>query len=280
MATYDDYDGVFFTIQSLRMHSLQNVDFKYEFIVLDNNPNSESGKETRRFVTQKLGDLGKYIPYPLKATTFNKYQTIKHCSGEYCLILDCHVLLATNALQRLVDYMSSQECDEKDLLQGPLWYDDLRHVSTHFEPVWRGQMYGIWATNHEAYNRGEPFEIPMQGMGLCAFHTRHFPVINQHFRGFGGEEGYIAEKFRMNGGKNLCLPWLKWNHRFARPLGVKYPLVMEDKIFNYYLGWGEIYGKDSKKIEEIEEHFLKEIKSWKREKYREIRERAFALLEK
>ena len=278
MATYDDYDGVYFTIQSLRINSLQNVNFDYEFIVLDNNPNSASGKETRRFVTQKLGNCGKYIPYPLKPTTFNKYQTLNHASGDYCIILDCHVLLESNTLSTLIAYMSSNECNEKDLLQGPLWYDDLKHVSTHFEPVWRGQMYGIWATNTEAYNKGEPFEIPMQGMGLCAFHTKHFPIINSHFRGFGGEEGYIAEKFRIHGGRNLCLPWLKWNHRFARPSGVKYPLTLEDKIFNYYLGWGEVYGKNSRKIDEIEQHFSKEIKSWKSEKYKEIKEKAFGLL--
>ena len=54
MATYDDYDGVFFTIQSLRMyHEMCNTD-NVEYIVLDNNPNSASGQATKNFVTGGL----------------------------------------------------------------------------------------------------------------------------------------------------------------------------------------------------------------------------------
>lgn len=276
MATYDDYDGVYFTCQALRIY--QQVNFEYEIIILDNNPTSPSGKATEQFAKNKLRKNAKYISYPVKPTTFNKYETLNYVSGEHTLILDSHVLLEPNSLQRLVNYMDSQEHDKRNLLQGPLWYDDLKHVSTHFDPIWRGHMYGIWATNQSAYDKGEPFEIPMQGMGMCAFTTKHFPIINKNFRGFGGEEGYIAEKFRLNGGKNICIPWLRWNHRFERPLGVKYPLTLEDKVFNYYLGWGEVYGKDSLRIDEITNHFTKEVKSWNLNKFNSIKKKAFDLL--
>ena len=50
-------------------------------------------------------------------------------------------------------------------------------------------MYGVWATNEEKYKQGQPFEISMQGMGLCSFEKR----ISQHSERFGAEEGYIAE---------------------------------------------------------------------------------------
>ena len=43
MSTYDDYDGVFFTIQSLRMYHLHGMQNDIEFIVIDNNPESAHG---------------------------------------------------------------------------------------------------------------------------------------------------------------------------------------------------------------------------------------------
>ena len=122
-------------------------------------------------------------------------------------------------------------------------------------------MYGTWGTNVDAYKQGEPFEIPMQGMGLLAFEKINWPGINTNFKGFGGEEGYIAEKFRRNGGKNLCLPFLKWNHRFNRPNGVKYRLALEDRVWNYFVGWLELTkNPDDEMIISIKEHFKKRIK--------------------
>lgn len=235
MATYDDYDGVFFTIQSLRMyHEMCNSE-NVEYIVLDNNPKGPHGEATKRFIT----NIGTYVPKEDKSSSFNKYEIVKHATGKYVLIIDCHVLLVQNAINSLLDYyLDNKNC--KDLVQGPLVYDDLKNISTHFDKNWRGDMYGTWGTDHNQYKLGKPFEIPMQGMGLCSFEKKNWPGICEHFKGFGGEEGYIAEKFRRNGGKNICLPKLGWVHRFGRPSGVKYPLVLEDRIWNYFVGWLEI----------------------------------------
>ena len=259
MATYDDYDGVFFSIQSLRMfHPLCNSD-SVEFIVLDGNPNGEHGKTCKNFV--ETGVHGRYIPYEGVPSSFNKYKIADYATGKYVLIIDCHVLIQLNGIVSLINYFNSKpNC--ADLIQGPLWYDDLQNISTHFDPVWRGDMYGIWATNKEQYDAGKPFEIPMQGMGLLAFERSSWKGINPHFKGFGGEEGYIAEKFRQWGGKNICLPQLKWNHRFGRPNGVKYPLILEDRIWNYFVGWLEITGDpEHQMIKDIYDHFKDKIPS-------------------
>jgi predicted glycosyltransferase involved in capsule biosynthesis len=101
-------------------------------------------------------------------------------------------------------------------------------------------MYGIWATDKSAYDKGEPFEIPMMGLGLFSCRTAAWPGFNENFRGFGAEEGYIHEKIRRLGGKCICLPSLRWNHRFQRPAGAPYPNVVEDRIWNYFVGWLEI----------------------------------------
>jgi len=239
MATYDDFDGVYFTVQSLRAHHsiLKNNDI--EIIVLDNNPDSVHGQETAKFINGWASDVAKYVPLKDKPSSFNKYKIVDYANGQYVLILDCHVLLVNNAIECLLNYYKDRP-DCKDLIQGPLLYDDLKNCSSEFKDEWRGDMYGIWWNNSEAVSKGEPFEIKMQGMGLCSFEKKNWPGIYQHFKGFGAEEGYVAEKFRKNGGKNICIPQLKWIHRFGRPNGVKYPLILEDRIWNYFVGWLEI----------------------------------------
>lgn len=257
MATYDDYDGVFFSIQSLRMYHPICTDFDVEFIVLDNNPSSVHGQECKKFIEESV--RGKYIPYEGLPSSFNKYKIVDYANGEYILIIDCHVLIESNGISELLKYFDlNYPC--KDLIQGPLLYDNLNNVSTHFDPVWRGDMYGVWATDRKAYDKGSPFEIPMQGMGLLAFKKSSWLGINQNFKGFGGEEGYIAAKFNQWGGKNICLPQLKWNHRFGRPNGVKYPLILEDRIWNYFIGWMEItQNPNHKMIHDIKNHFATRI---------------------
>jgi hypothetical protein len=217
-------------------HSICNTKY-VEFIVLDGNSTSPHGNACKTFVEGAVH--GKYIPYTGQPSSFNKYKIADYATGKYVLIIDCHVLIENRGIDNLLNYFH-QNPNCKNLVQGPLIYDDLVNVSTHFDPKWSGHMYGVWSTNKEAYDKNEPFEIPMQGMGLLSFEKSAWQGINPHFKGFGGEEGYIAEKFRRWGGKNICLPSLKWNHRFGRPNGVHYPLILEDRIWNYFIGWLEI----------------------------------------
>jgi hypothetical protein len=236
MATYDDFDGVFFTIQALRMYHLQDLKDQVEFVIVDNNPESKHGKEVKNFAGWCDA---KYIPFTAKTSTSTRNEIFKHASGKYTVCLDCHVMIEPGGIKALLDYYA-KDPETKDLVQGPLWYDDLRSVSTHFDPVWRDIMYGIWATDKSAYDKGEPFEIPMMGLGLFSCRTAAWPGFNENFRGFGAEEGYIHEKIRRLGGKCICLPSLRWNHRFQRPAGAPYPNVVEDRIWNYFVGWLEI----------------------------------------
>ena len=85
-------------------------------------------------------------------------------------------------------------------------------------------MYSRWDTDEPDLGLdGPPFEIPMQGMGAFACRREAWPGFNPRFGGFGGEEGYIHEKFRQAGGRTLCLLFPRWAHRFGRPAGVPYP---------------------------------------------------------
>jgi hypothetical protein len=133
-----------------------------------------------------------------------------------------------------------------------LLFDDGKHLATHFEPHWRGQMWGTWGSDQRGKEQdSEPFEIPMQGLGVFSCLKTAWPGFHPAFRGFGGEEGYIHEKFRRAGGRCLCLPWLRWMHRFTRAAGPQYPLTVEEKLRNYLLGHSEL-GLD---LEPVLQHF-------------------------
>jgi len=257
MATYDDYNGVYFSVQALKMYHKICGSKDVEIVVLDNNPKSKHGEEIKSFITNWAKE--KYVPYEEKSSSFNKYKIVDYAEGKYVLIIDSHVLLKQGAIDHLLEYYNKNpNC--KDLVQGPLVYDDLKHYSTEFSPQWRGEMYGIWHTNEKDYEAGIPFEIKLQGMGLCSFERQNWPGISPHFKGFGAEEGYIAEKFRQNGGRNICIPQLGWVHRFGRPDGARYPLFLEDRIWNYFVGWLEITkDPEHEMIKSTYEHFKNKI---------------------
>ena len=231
MATYDDFDGVYFTLESLKAyHDLNDV----ELVVVDTK--KEPCKDTQN-VCNNVG--AKYFHRPDKVgTSASRNHVFEVASGRFVMCIDCHVLLVKDSIKKLKEYLKNN-LNTEDLIQGPLLYDDHKHVSTHFDPQWRGQMFGTWGTD-KRYLTEEKFEIPMQGLGLFCMRKAVWPKFNQHFRGFGGEEGYIHEKVRQNGGKTLCLSWLKWIHRFGRPKGVPYPLQLKDRVINYLIGWIEL----------------------------------------
>jgi glycosyltransferase involved in cell wall biosynthesis len=237
MATCDDYDGCYFTIQAIRLYHPEILD-DVELLIVDNNsslPCAEALKDLENSVPNF-----RYIPHRSRQGTAVRDLVFRHAAGEWVLCVDSHVYFASGALARLVDYCRGRP-DSIDLLQGPLLGDDLRPMATHFEPVWSHAMYGIWALD----DRGEdaasaPFEIPMQGLGAFACRRAAWPGFNPRLAGFGGEEGYIHEKIRRAGGRNMCLPFLRWMHRFERPRGVSYPATYDDRIRNYLLIYDEL----------------------------------------
>jgi len=249
LATYDDYHGVYFSVQALRMYHPE-IMHQTEIIIVDNNPSSTHGKELKHF--SNSGHNIRYIPYSEEVGPANcKNQVFINARAPYVICMDGHILFESGSLKKLMDvYEQNPETD--DLYQGPLVYDDLSNVSTHFDPVWRGQMYGIWATDPRGRNKnGEPFEIGMTGCGIFSCRKESWLGFNKLFRGFGGEEGYIHKKFQQKGRKCWCLPFLRWVHRFGRPDGVKYPLTLENKVRNYFIGHLEL-GLDT---EPVVEHF-------------------------
>jgi hypothetical protein len=242
LPTYDDFDGAYFTLHALKAYQdLEGV----ELLVVDNKP--EGCRDTKS-TCEWLG--ARYLHRGHQSCpSLAKQLVFEEAKGEWVLCIDSHVMLVAGAVSRLKEFLRAG-VDRKSLWQGPLLYDNHKDYATHFAPEWRGGMWGTWAKD----NRGDdtvPFDIPMQGMGLFCMAKDEFPGFNLKFRGFGGEEGYIHQKVRRFGGRCYCIPWLRWIHRFGRPKGVPYRLVMEDRVFNYILGRREL----SVPYADVIEHF-------------------------
>lgn len=248
MATYDDYDGVYFTLQALRMYhgdALEDV----EILIIDNNPTGRCATHLKALECASTDY--RYLPSSERTGTMVRQKIVDEGRGEFILVMDCHVLLWPGALAKLRRYFADnpQSCD---LLQGPLVYDDMKKLASHFRTDWRQGMFGTWDLDSRAEDiDAPPFEIPMQGLGVYAFRRAAWPGFNPQFRGFGGEEWYIHEKFRRAGGRALCLPFLRWLHRFQRPMGVPYVNKWDDRIRNYLIGFREL----GVSVQPIKEHF-------------------------
>ncbi len=144
MATFEDYDGVYFTIQSLKLHhDVSDV----ELIVVDNSPNTEHGKHVKNLVENhsSVFHTSKYIPFEESTgTTQTRERVFRESSGFGVVCMDCHVLLVPNALHHLKQFYIDNP-DSKDIITGPLLHDSATQVSTHFDLKFRSEMYGVWA---------------------------------------------------------------------------------------------------------------------------------------
>jgi glycosyltransferase involved in cell wall biosynthesis len=239
MATYNDFHGLYFTIQSIRMYHKEVID-EIEFVIIDNNPDSSHGSSNKDF-SGHIQEPYQYIKYyENNGTSQSRNKVFEYAKTPYVICMDSHILIQPGALKKLIEFYDGGK-DNGNLLQGPLLYDDGKNISTHFDMVWRDSMWGTWGTDERGLNiDSDPFEIPAQGLGLFSCRKDSWLGFNRLFRGFGGEECYIHEKYKKNNKKTLCLPFLRWIHRFGRPDGVPYPLSLEDRIRNYYIGHLEL----------------------------------------
>jgi hypothetical protein len=248
MATYDDYDGVYFSLQAIRLYHPEILE-DTNFLVVDNHPDGPCAESLKGL--EGSTPHYRYVPFNSHSGTAVRDWIFAEADGQFVLCMDCHVFIVPGALKRLMDYVTAHP-ETRDLLQGPLIFDDLASIATHFHPAWRAGMYGYWETDERGRDPdAPPFDIPMQGLGVFGCRRAAWPGFNPRFRGFGGEEGYIHEKFRQNGGRTLCLPFLRWMHRFSRPMGVPYVNRWEDRVRNYMIGFREL----GLPTADLEQHF-------------------------
>jgi glycosyltransferase involved in cell wall biosynthesis len=265
LPSYDNFTEVYFTVQSLRLHH----DLKdCEIIVVDNF----GDKILEGFCREKGAGVVRYEKYTdITGVSAAKNRAIALAKGEFILCMDSHILLRAGALD------GSPWGD--DLVQGPCLFNNLLDYAFEWLPVWRRQMWGIWAPSimspetfaslpeeqrikaEEKIKKGElkiqplptePFEIWATGAGFFACRRDSWLGFNPKFRAFGGETGYIQEKYRKAGRKVWCDPRMVWVHFFSNGgRKVPFPCPKTARVRNYLLGFNEL-GLDTS---EMETHF-------------------------
>jgi glycosyltransferase involved in cell wall biosynthesis len=186
MATYGDFSGVYFTIQSLRLyHDLTDV----EILVVDN----KGDKRLKNWISYWGKNLVTYqCCNEVVGTTVPRDMVFRYATGDYVICVDSHVLLYPGALDRL--------WNGDALVHGPMMYDDGKSCTTEMKDEWRSNMWGIWADARNYLELPEePFSIWGHGLGLFGCRRDSWLGFNKDFRGFGGEEGYIHVKYRQAG---------------------------------------------------------------------------------
>ena len=232
MASYKNREEVWFVIQSLQLyHDLTDV----ELLVVDNfgddhlaSGSAGWGRPAPRYVRYTEGN----------GAAAAKQKVFEEAAGEWVLLIDSHVLFPPGVIARLLEWIADHN-DCRDLVQGPLLYDDLHTTADCMNDIWGTDgMWGTWHTGTSGPG-ADPYPIQMHGCGMMACRKDAWLGFNPEFRGFGGEEGYIHAKFRKFGRHVICLPFFRWLHLF-KTSGAPYPLVYRDRIRNYCIGFAEL----------------------------------------
>lgn len=274
MACYRDWPGVWATIQSLRVNHAECLE-DIEIIVVDNDPQgqplqpSESNHSSKcRGLCERIG--AKYEHYTaVSGTAAAKGRIFELATAPAVLVMDCHVLLPTGVVRRLIDWFETHP-DSRDLWQGPCLgdggLDDF--VGTHFEPRWGSLMYGQWGIDQRVHQSESPFEIEMQGCGLFACRRAAWPGFHPLLRGFGPEEFHIHQRIRQRGGRCYCLPWLRWCHRFGNPDGARPPgMHPEERLRGHLITWLDSGAPD---LDTMRRHFVDEDRALSPETFDQI----------
>ena len=104
MATYDDYDGVYFSVQAIRLYHPEVTD-RTEILVLDNHPGGPCAKPLKDLERQVAGY--RYVPYERSQGTAVRDLVFREANAEFVLCMDSHVLFRPGALARLVEYLAA-----------------------------------------------------------------------------------------------------------------------------------------------------------------------------
>ena len=86
MSTYDDYHGVYFSVQSLKMHHELCKRDDVEIIIIDNNPKSAHGIDCKNL--SGWVQNCKYIPYTEKTSTASRNEIFRNAEGKYTVSMD------------------------------------------------------------------------------------------------------------------------------------------------------------------------------------------------
>jgi hypothetical protein len=238
MATHTDERNVEWTLAGLREQIvLAGLQDEVEVVVVDNNPTGPEGARTKSHCTQRHA---RYEPFTaVVGTSAPRNHVFNVARGEWVLCIDSHVSLIGDTLTKLVEFCRGNSSD--DLYHATLINESVLRpdgspavVWTHWIERWGSDgMFGKAASiPAAALQRGEPLPIGMAGLGLFLARRESWLRFSDHQKHFGGEEGYIHQKYRVAGRQVMLLPWALWWHRFAQH-NKPFPTDWESRANNY-----------------------------------------------
>lgn len=239
---FDDYSGAWQTLTGILTNHPEVLEH-CEFVIVDNNPGSQHGKALRHFVTKRMRNWtsheSKYIPFSDRVGVAPaRNELFRQASGDFVLCIDSHVVFENDSLSELVSYLDHAAVPP-DLLTGPIVMDDGRTTYTHQIRQWTRDGYGVWATQ-VAGIPDHPFEIQQHGLGVFCTRRAGWPGFHPDMDSFGCVESVLCEKFRQREARVMCLPFLKWHHRFSIYVDPPYPITEYNKARNHLIGFNEV----------------------------------------
>lgn len=229
--TFRDIEGLKFTVMGLRQYG----PLIHEIIVVDN----AGDEETKNFCRSANVIYVDYKEHASPALAKNK--VVEVATGDVVVILDSHVLTYD------LGHLNTMELEKDVLYVAPLLYND-GSLSTHFDPVWRGGMWGTWAFDKENYDKGVPFQVWGSGCGFLICRKDSWKPFDSNVRGFGGEEGPVFFSYK----KVMCIPKIRWWHNFVDASKKKNLIRRTDTVRNYVLE----FKKRNMDITPIYKHFV------------------------
>ena len=109
MATYDDFHGVYFSIQSLRMHHKEVMD-EVEILIVDNNPQGQHGQECKNLAG--WSNNVRYIPESKWVSTAVRDKIFQEAKGDFVMSIDCHVLFEEGLVTKGAEVVFSSNSGE------------------------------------------------------------------------------------------------------------------------------------------------------------------------
>lgn len=272
-STRDDYHGAWMTVEGLLAYHDEWVD---EIVVVDNSPQGSKHAEGKDSLSAHLKGLPKvrYVrAVGPESSCLYKERMFQEASGEFVMCCDSHVLFERGSLEALVGYWRANP-DSRNIVTGPCLAKVGRVLGTNqalYESegyklpdnaevvngsIWRNGAAGIWMKDERGLDPANPpFVIQQQGTGCFSMRRAAWVGFHPSFTGHGGNETYLFEKVRQRGGQAVCIPALRWVHRFGRPDGIPYHVNWQERVQNYLTGFRELRRFDL--VEAAEQHFAR-----------------------
>jgi len=258
MACFRDFDGVYFTVEALKIYHADRVG---QIVVVDDSPD---GPDQIRLMNWCRGlSKVKYVRSHVHGTSAPRNRVFAEADLSKVVCVDSHVLIHPGSFEALDEFWSATDGRGIRLAHGVLMQDDNRVPLSAFRDEWGSDlMHGKWHTDHDQFplvidrhtgtksfasdDTGRPISVAKwrgvwsQGLGGFACVRDEWPGFHPGFSEFGGEEGYIDDKFRRMGGLAVSVSGFRWTHRFhdrdVKTSASSYTRSVAAKFRNYVLG--------------------------------------------